>query len=32
MSVKIIRPEIRPAVGELKKHVSELGRRFVFFR
>jgi 2-isopropylmalate synthase len=31
MSVKIIRPEVRPAVGELKKHVSELGRRFVFF-
>lgn len=25
------KPELRPAVGELKKHSSELGQRFVFF-
>jgi hypothetical protein len=27
----LFKPDTRPAVGELKKHVKELGRRFVFF-
>ena len=31
MRPEIIKPEIRPAEGELTKHVKELGKRFVFF-
>jgi len=31
MKPKVVKPEIRPAEGELVKHVKELGTRYVFF-